>query len=51
MDDINDPLSFPRLYDVFNSLDREKHLLTEPLGATRGTGVIPYGDWTVEVKR
>ena len=50
MDDINDPDSFPELYEFYNSLDREKHLLTLPVGASRGTGVVPYGDWTIEVK-
>lgn len=49
MDDINCTERYPELFDVFNSLDREKHLLTFPIGASRGTGIVPYGDWTVEV--
>ena len=49
MDDINCTVRYPELYKFFNSLDREKHLLVGPVGATRGTGVVPYGDWTVEV--
>lgn len=50
MDDINCAERYPDLYEFFNSLDREKHLLVPPIGASRGTGVVPYGDWTVEVK-
>ncbi len=49
MDDVDCTKKFPGLYNFFNSLDREKHLLVDPVGATRGTGVVPYGDWTVEV--
>lgn len=49
MDDVNCTERYPELYEVFNSLDREKHLLVPPIGATRGTGVVPYGDWTVEI--
>ena len=49
MDDVNCTDRYPKLYELFNSLDREKHLLVDPVGDTRGTGVVPYGDWTVEV--
>ena len=51
MDDVNCIEKYPKLYELFNSLDREKCLLTDPVGSTTGTGVVPYGDWTVEVKR
>lgn len=50
MDDINDPERFPKLHDVWNSIDREKYLLLPPVGACKGTGIIPYGDWTIEVR-
>ena len=50
MDDVNCTERYPKLYEFFNSLDREKHLLVAPVGGARGTGVVPYGDWTVEVK-
>ncbi len=49
MDDINDPVGFPKLYDVWTSLNREKYLLKKPIGACRGTGLVPYGDWIIEV--
>ena len=47
MDDINDRNKYPELFDMFHALDREKHVLPASIGATRGTGVVPYGDWTV----
>ena len=50
MDDIDYPKLFPKLYEYYNSLDREKHTLKPPVGCGTGTGVIPYGDWTIEVK-
>ncbi|MBW2647920.1 MAG: hypothetical protein JRE23_17455 [Deltaproteobacteria bacterium] len=50
MDDVNCTERYPKLYELFNSLDREKHLLVPPIGASRGTGVVPYGDWTIEIK-
>jgi hypothetical protein len=53
MDDVNHP-HFTKLSDLFNSITREKHLLKgdEPgkIGMTRGTGVVCYGDWTIEIK-
>jgi hypothetical protein len=54
MDDIDGPDAFPELTDFFNDLKREKHTLNNKgpykIGAAYGTGVIPYGDWTVEIK-
>ena len=50
MDDINDKDQYPGLYDMFQNVTREKHILPSLIGAQRGTGVIPYGDWTVVVE-
>jgi len=49
MDDVNDAKRFPNLYRVFNDLDRDKYLLVYPVGSTTGTGIVPYGDWTIEI--
>lgn len=50
MDDINTEKHYGKLYDFFNGLEREHHLLPNSIGAYYGTGVVPYGDWTVEIK-
>ncbi len=53
MDDVDHP-DFPELHDLFCNLDREKHLLKQDwpgkIGKSRGTGVVPYGDWTVVIE-
>jgi hypothetical protein len=49
MDDINDKDVYPGLYNMFEAVTKEKHILPDSIGAVRGTGVIPYGDWTVEI--
>ena len=49
MDDINDPDAYPGLYKMFQAVTREKHMLPNTICAVRGTGVIPYGDWTVKI--
>jgi hypothetical protein len=49
MDDINDKKTWLKLYDLFHGLDREHHILPDSIGATRGTGVVPYGDWTIKI--
>lgn len=50
MDDIDCHSRWAKLYDLFNGLEREHHLLPKSIGTGRGTGVVPYGDWTVEIK-
>ncbi len=50
MDDINDPHRWPKLHKLFNDIEREHHLLPSSIGRRRGTGVIPYGDWTVVIE-
>ena len=49
MDDINDEEQYPGLYSMFQNITREKHIQPDLIGASRGTGVLPYGDWTVEI--
>ena len=49
MDDINDRKRWSKLYDLFHGLDREHHMLPDLIAASRGTGVVPYGDWTIEI--
>ncbi len=49
MDDINCRERWTVLYDLFHDLDREHHMLPDNIGAPRGTGIIPYGDWTIEI--
>ena len=48
MDDINDRHRWCKLYDLFHGLDREHHVLPDLIAASRGTGIVPYGDWTIE---
>jgi hypothetical protein len=50
MDDVNDKRRWGRLYQAFRNIEREHHLLPKEIGCTRGTGVVCYGDWTVEIK-
>ena len=50
MDDIDSKKHYSKLYDFFNGLEREHHLLPLGIAAEYGTGVVPYGDWTVVVK-
>lgn len=50
MDDINCTNRWPKLNRLFVGLEREHHLLPKSIGAGRGTGVVPYGDWTIEIK-
>lgn len=46
MDDINKPERWGKLYELFNGM--EHWLLPNEIGAETGTGLITYGDWTVE---
>ena len=41
---------YARHRDYFNALDREKHQLPASIAGCRGTGVIPYGNWTVVIE-
>ena len=50
MDDIDSKKYYRKLYHVFNGLEREHHLLPKSIGERYGTGVVPYGDWTIEIK-
>ena len=50
MDDVDCRKRWCELYDLFNGLEREHHLLPSSIGTPWGTGVVPYGDWTVIVK-
>lgn len=49
MDDVDDPDAYPGLYKMFQEVTREKHFLPDSIRAVRGTGVIPYGDWTIKI--
>ncbi len=49
MDDVDDGKQYPGLQNVFQNITREKHLLPKLIAASRGTGVIPYGDWTIKI--
>ena len=49
MDAVEGGKRFDRLNKFFNEWDRETHTLPKSIAAFRGTGVVPYGDWTVEV--
>lgn len=49
MDDIDFPSRWGKLHRLFVDLEREHHLLPKSIGTGRGTGVVPYGDWTVVV--
>ncbi len=50
MDDVDGKRRWRKLYDLFNGLEREHHLLPKSIGQLRGTGVVPYGDWTVVIE-
>lgn len=50
MDDVEDSQTWPELAALFNNLKREHHLLPASIKASRGTGVVPYGDWTIVIK-
>ncbi len=50
MDDINNSTMCPELYTLFNTLEREHHLLPKRISSHHGTGIVPYGDWTVVVE-
>lgn len=50
MDDVNCERRWPALHALFRDLDREHHLLPKSIGATYGTGVVPYGDWTIVIE-
>lgn len=49
MDDINCEKRWPELRAVFTGIEKEKHLLPASIAASWGTGVVPYGEWTVEI--
>ena len=50
MDDIKHQKRWDKLWHLFCNLDREHHILPDSIGAMRGTGVVPYGDWTVVIE-
>lgn len=49
MDDIDCEKRWPELRALFMGIEKEKHLLPKSIAASRGTGVVPYGEWTVEI--
>jgi predicted O-methyltransferase YrrM len=48
MDDIKHQKRWNRLWELFRGIEREHHYLPKEIAACRGTGVVCYGDWTVE---
>ena len=50
MDAIDGGRRFKRLNTFWNEWDKETHTLPESIAGCRGTGVVPYGDWTIEVR-
>ncbi len=49
MDDVKHQKRWNRLYQLFHNLEREHHMLPREIRACRGTGIVCYGDWTVEI--
>lgn len=49
MDAVGDVSRYQRLHTFWNEWDKETHTLPRSIAGPRGTGVVPYGDWTVEV--
>ena len=49
MDDIECPRRWPKLHRLFNSITRPKISLDKELAASRGTGIVSYGEEEVEV--
>lgn len=50
MDDVDCKKRWDYLYYLFRNIEREHYLLPKSISAPRGTGVVAYGDWTIEIK-
>ncbi len=50
MDDIDCISRWPKLKELFNSITRPKLLLDKELAASRGTGIVSYGEEVVVVE-
>ncbi len=50
VDAIDEERRYGPLYRFWNNWDRETHTLPRCVSGPRGTGVVPYGDWTVVIK-
>jgi hypothetical protein len=42
---------YRRLNKFWNEWDKETHFLPELIAGPRGTGIVPYGDWTIEIRK